>query len=67
MIKQTSLRQKKINTLIWRILKTDSKNNGDAHFHDDDQGQTDESDELSEDEEEEFNSGDVIWAKHGRI
>ena len=67
MIKQTSLRQKKINTLIWRILKTDSKNNEDAHFHDDDQGQTDESDELSEDEEEEFNSGDVIWAKHGRI
>ena len=25
------------------------------------------SDESSEDEEEEFNPGDVIWAKHDRI
>ena len=32
------------------IENTDSNNNEDAHFHDDDnQGQTDESDESSED------------------
>ena len=50
------------------IENTDSNNNEDAQFHDDDgQGQTDESDESSEDENEEFNLGDVICAKHGRI
>ena len=53
------------------IENTDSNNNKDAQFHDDDgQGQTDESDESdesSEDEEEEFNPADVICAKHGRI
>ena len=49
-------------------MKTDSNNNKDAQFHDDDdQGQTDESDESSEDEEEKVNPGDVIWAKHDRI
>ena len=49
------------------IENTDSSNNKDAHFHDDDnQGQTDESDESSEDEDEKFNPGDVIWTKHGR-
>ena len=51
------------------IKNTGSNNNEDAQFHDDDdnQGQTDESDESSEGEEEKFNSGDVIWAKLGRI
>ena len=53
------------------IENTDSNNNEDAQFHDDDgQSQTDESDESdesSEDEDEEFNLGDVICAKHGRI
>ena len=53
------------------IENTGSNNNEDAQFHDDDddddQGQNDESDESSEIEEEEFNPGDVIWAKHGRI
>ena len=48
------------------IKNTDSNHNEEAHFHDDDnQGQTDESDESSEDEQKKFNPGDVIWAKHG--
>ena len=35
---------------------------------DDDDGQTDEaSDTSDEDNESEFNPGDIIWAKHGRI
>ena len=39
-----SFRQKKLNTLIWPILKTHSYYNEDAQFQDDDdQGQTDES------------------------
>ena len=46
------------------IENTESNYNEDVHFHDDDyQSKTDESDESSE----EFNPGDVIWAKHGRI
>ena len=46
------------------IENTETNNNEDVHFHDDDyQSQTDESSE----DEEEFNPGDVIWAKHGRI
>ena len=46
------------------IENTETNNNEDVHFHDDDyQRQTDESSE----DEEEFNPGDVIWAKDGRI
>ena len=52
------------------IENTGSNNNKDAQFHDDDdddEGQNDESYESSENEEEKFNPGDVIWAKHDRI
>ena len=50
------------------IENTESNIKEDVYFHDDDyQSQTDELDESSEDEEEEFNPGDVIWTKRGRI
>ena len=49
------------------IENTESNNKKDVYFHDDDyQSQTDKWDESSEDEEEEFNPGDVVWTKHGK-
>ena len=47
LIKQTSLCQKRLNTLIWWIIEnTDSNSEEDAQFDDeDDQGQTNDSDD----------------------